>query len=64
LALEKVVEETLVATRQPTGGTPELNPEKWLRRFIAWSESPAHANLPDLPDEALSREFMYKDRGL
>jgi hypothetical protein len=35
-----------------------------MRRFKEWSERPAHANLPDLPDEAMSRESIYAQRGL
>jgi hypothetical protein len=42
----------------------ELSPEEWVRRFTAWSEGPAHANLPDLSDEAVSRESIYAERGL
>jgi hypothetical protein len=35
-----------------------------MRRFKEWSESPAHANLPDLADKAMSRESIYAERGL
>ena len=42
----------------------ELPPEEWGRRFTAWSEGPAHANLPDLSDDAISRDSIYADRGL
>ncbi len=42
----------------------KLRPEEWVRHFTAWSEGPAHANLPDLSDEATSRESIYSDRGL
>ena len=64
MPVEEVITQTLVAARQPAKPGEQLSPEEWLRRFKEWSESPAHANLPDLPDEALSRESIYADRGL
>jgi hypothetical protein len=32
--------------------------------FNAWVHSHDHDNLPILSDEAISREFIYRDRGL
>ena len=63
LPLEEIVREVLVTAR-PVAAATELSAEEWMRAFRAWSESPAHANLPDLPEEALSREFIYAERGL
>jgi hypothetical protein len=64
LSLEKVMQEALVAARQSVIATEQVSPEEWMRRFTAWSEGPEHASLPDLPDEAMSREFIYAERGL
>jgi hypothetical protein len=64
LAVEAVIEEALLAARQPVEPNERLNPEEWMRRFKEWSESPAHANLPVLSDYAISRESIYEDPGL
>jgi hypothetical protein len=64
LAVEEVIEEALLAARQPVKPSEQLSPEEWMRRFKEWSESPAHANLPVLSDYAMSRESIYEDRGL
>jgi hypothetical protein len=64
--VREAMERRLMERRQEDGGSnPELmSPEEWLQRFTAWSESAVHANLPDLSDEAMSRESIYEDRGL
>ncbi len=64
LDVEEVIKETLVAARQRIEPSDQIGPEEWVRRFKAWSESPAHANLPVLSDYAISRESIYEDRGL
>jgi hypothetical protein len=64
LAVDEVIKETLVAARQQLLLTEQLNPEEWMLLFKEWSESPAHSNLPDLSDEAISRESIYAERGL
>lgn len=64
LPIEEVITQTLVGARHPVEFTAQKKPEEWIRRFKEWSESPAHANLPDLPDEAMSRESIYADRVL
>jgi hypothetical protein len=64
LALEEIIAQTLVAARKPIAECEQVSPEEWMGRFKQWSEGPAHANLPDLPDEAMSRESIYADRGL
>lgn len=64
LAVEEVIEEALLAARQPVRPSEELSADEWMRRFQEWSESPAHANLPALSDYAVSRESIYEDRGL
>lgn len=42
----------------------ELPPDEWIREFDAWADSHRAMNLPSLSDEAISREFIYKERGL
>ncbi len=64
LAVQEVIEEALVAARQPVARGEQVSPEEWMRRFREWSESPAHANLPVLSEYAMSRESIYEDRGL
>lgn len=64
LAVREVIEEALVAARQPVPMAEEVSPEEWMRQFKEWSESPAHAHLPVLSDYAMSRESIYEERGL
>ena len=64
LPVEEVIGQALVAARQPVAPNEQESVEAWMRRFKEWSESPAHANPPDLPDEAMSRESTYAERGL
>ena len=64
LAVEEVIEEALVAARQPVEPSEQLSPQEWMCRFKEWSESPAHANLPVLSDYAISRESIYEDLDL
>ena len=40
------------------------NPEEWVQEFRAWAEGHERNNLPLLSDEAISREFIYSERGL
>ena len=61
--LEVVVREVLLA-HEPTLEAAELSPEEWVEKFRAWARSHAGENLPILSDEAISREFIYGDRGL
>lgn len=42
----------------------ELPPEEWIRKFNTWTESHAALNLPLLSDEEISRESIYRERGL
>ena len=42
----------------------ELPPEEWVRKFEAWTQSHAADNLPLLSDEDISRESIYRERGL
>ena len=63
MELADVVREILIVA-QPVAASPEMSPEEWIRKFEAWTRSHAGRNLPVLPDDALSRESIYADRGL
>jgi hypothetical protein len=63
LSFDELVESLLLAM-QPSPPPAELSPEEWIREFRAWVASHAGDNLPVLSDEAISREFIYRDRGL
>ncbi|HEY6345647.1 MAG TPA: hypothetical protein VIY49_29460 [Bryobacteraceae bacterium] len=60
LVLEKIAARPDVAARPAY----ELPPEEWIRKFDAWTESHAALNLPPLFDEDISRESIYRERGL
>ena len=61
---DEVVEAGLEALRdrlQVSAGSE--NPEEWMRKFRAWAHShPTTTHL--LSDEAISRESIYRERGL
>lgn len=63
MSLDALVRDVLLA-RQPSAPVMELSPEEWVREFKAWTRSHAGDDLPVLSDEAMSREFIYGDRGL
>ena len=44
-------------------GPPLLTDAEWLDEFNAWTSSHP-TNTPLLSDEAVSREFIYRERGL
>jgi hypothetical protein len=44
-------------------GVPPLTAEEWLEEFNAWTSSHS-TTAPLLSDEAVSREFIYRERGL
>jgi hypothetical protein len=55
----------LLLSIQPSPVSPaDLSPEEWVRELKAWTRSHAPDNLPLLSDEAISRDFIYGDRGL
>lgn len=62
--LEQFLDRALQSLAQY--GTPTIpqDSEEWTRSFDAWVHSHDHDNLPILSDEAISREFIYRDRGL
>ena len=63
LSLDELVRNLLVSL-QPLFPAAELPPEEWVREYRAWVASHAGDDLPVLSDEAISREFIYRDRGL
>jgi hypothetical protein len=63
LSLDELVRNLLVSL-QPSNPTTELSPEEWVRQFKAWTRSHPGDDLPLLADEAMSREFIYRERGL
>ena len=63
VSLDTLVRDVLLERRLgPT--LAELTPEEWVAEFKAWMRSHANGNLPLLSDEALSRDFIYRERGL
>lgn len=63
LSLDELVRNLLLSL-QPGNPATELSPEEWARQFKAWTRSHAGDDLPLLSDEAMSREFIYRERGL
>jgi hypothetical protein len=63
LSLEALVSDVLLA-RQSSPANVEMSPEQWVDEFRAWVQSNSADDLPLLSDEAISREFIYQDRGL
>jgi len=63
VSLDELVRDVLLA-REPSSRGAELSPEEWVREFKAWTRSHAEDNLPLLPEEAMSRDFIYGERGL
>lgn len=61
LSLDELVSDVLLA-RQPS--PVELSAEEWVREFKTWTRSHIGDDLPLLSDEAISRDSIYRDRGL
>ncbi len=60
MPLDELIRDLLLS-RQPIPAAPEMNPEEWVHEFKAWVHSHSR-NTPLLSDEAVSREFIYRDR--
>jgi Arc/MetJ-type ribon-helix-helix transcriptional regulator len=60
---DEVVEAGLEALRDRQVSTRSVNPEEWMRKFRAWAHSHP-TTTPLLSDEAVSRESIYRERGL
>ena len=63
VSLDELVLDVLLA-RQATNPAAELSPEEWVHQFKAWTRSHAKDDLPLLSDQAISREFIYGERGM
>ena len=63
LSLDVLVRDVLLA-RRPSPITADMTPEQWVDEFRAWVHSHSGDDLPLLSDEAISREFIYQERGL
>jgi len=63
LSLDVLVRDVLLA-RRPSPVTADMTPEQWVDEFRAWVHSHSGDDLPLLSDEAISREFIYQERGL
>lgn len=64
--VEDLVRDVAIAN-QPAASLRSMapeEPEEWVREFRAWAASHDQDNLPLLSDEAISREFIYGERGL
>jgi Arc/MetJ-type ribon-helix-helix transcriptional regulator len=61
---DEVVEAGLEALRDRLQmSARSVNPEEWMRRFRAWAHSHP-TTTPLLSDQAISRESIYRERGL
>jgi Arc/MetJ-type ribon-helix-helix transcriptional regulator len=61
---DEVVEAGLEALRERRQVEARSeNPEEWMRRFRAWAHSHP-TTTPVLSDGAISRESIYRERGL
>lgn len=63
VSLDELARNVLLA-RQPWSPAAEPSPEDWVREFKAGTRSHATDNLPLLSDQAISRDFIYGERGL
>ncbi len=63
LSLDALVCDVLLA-RQPVPSTADMSPEQWVGEFRAWVHSHSGDDLPLLSDDAISRDFIYQERGL
>ena len=60
--LDQLIGDLLLA-HTPISAAAEMSPEEWVREFKDWVNSHSR-NTPLLSDEAISREFIYRERGL
>ena len=63
--VDALVREIVIASQPaPLGAMTPQDPQEWVREFRAWAKSHEQDSLPLLSDEAISREFIYRERGL
>ena len=60
--LDRLISD-LLRSHKPSPVAAEMSLEEWVREFKAWVNSHSN-NTPLLSDEAVSREFIYRERGL
>ena len=60
--LDQLIRDLAVAPVRPA--PLEMSSGEWIREFKTWTRSHAADNLPVRSDEAVSRDFIYRDRGL
>ena len=63
VSLDTLVRDVLLE-RRPFPALAELAPEEWVAEFKAWMRRHAAEDLPLLSDDAISRDFIYRERGL
>jgi len=63
VSIDSLVRDVLLEWR-PLPVPADLSPQQWVDEFRAWVHSHSGDYLPLLSDEAISREFIYQDRGL
>jgi len=54
----------VLLTRQSVSSMANLSPEEWVAEFRNWVGSHSADGLPLLSDDAISRDSIYRDRGL
>jgi hypothetical protein len=59
--VDELVREAVMAS-QPLPAAAKLSPEERVRAFKEWVHSHS-IDTPVLSDEAMSREFIYRERG-
>jgi hypothetical protein len=63
VSIDALVRDVLLE-RRPLPVAADMTPQQWVAEFRAWVHSHSGDDLPLLSDEAISREFIYQDRGL
>jgi len=63
LALDAFVREVLLS-HALFWPHEQTSAEDWVKQFREWTQSHGENDLPVLSDEAMSREFIYGERGL
>ncbi len=61
---DELVQDLLLARLPPAVAAHEIASRRVIRQIKAWVASHEGDNLPVLSDEAMSRESIYRERGL
>ncbi|MEO8126117.1 MAG: hypothetical protein ABJF23_22105 [Bryobacteraceae bacterium] len=62
IPLDNLIRDLLLL-HKPILDSEEISPEEWVREFKDWVHSHSR-DTPLLSDDAVSREFIYRERGL